>query len=376
MSDVKRSDPRRRFTLTPEGLRRIDLVEEAAFASAQADAAIPAAAKQKPLRQLNEIQEWNMAVAHSDRGRLDDHARQAVAAAAILAGANIGVVAIVLGDYRDNAAELGCDHIIVLPDFDAARFQPDTEASAVAALIAQYGAKHVFIPDSLCGDGDLGRRLIAIFSQSEGTNVVEIDEQGVGISWSDGTSIARCPMPRIVLLETGAVDENLPFVGRAERKKFVLNEALTLQDQAYRDLGIEQLDAAKMTLEEADFIVSGGNGVRKVETLNRLASAIGAAVGASRVAADDGRFQRDQQIGASGKTVTASTYIAVGISGAIQHVQGIKDCRHVIAINRDRSAPIIKRADLSIIGDAEDVMQALINEVVAMRRSTKAQEGA
>jgi electron transfer flavoprotein alpha subunit len=376
VNHVKRNDPRRRFTLTQDGRRRIDLGDAAALVAAQADAAITAASKQKPLRQPNDIQEWNMAIAHSDRGRLDDHARQTIAAAAILAGADTGVVAIVLGDYRDNASELGCDHIIVLPDFDAARFQPDTEAAAVAALIAQYGAKHVFIPDSLCGDGDLGRRLIAIFGQSEGANIVEIDEQGVGISWSDGTAIARCPMPRIILLEPGAVDANLPFVGAAERKDVMPSEARALQDQAYRDLGIEQLDAAKMALEEADFIVSGGNGVRKVETLNRLASAIGAAVGASRVAADDGRFQRDQQIGASGKTVTASTYIAVGISGAIQHVQGIKDCRHVIAINRDRSAPIIKRADLSIIGDAEDVMQALINEVVAMRRSTKAQEGA
>ena len=98
-------------------------------------------------------------------------------------------------------------------------------------------------------------------------------------------------------------------------------------------------------------------------------------MGASRVAVDDGKFARDQQIGATGKTVSATTYIAAGISGAVQHLQGIKDCRHVIAINRDAGAPIISRADLSIIGDTEGVMQALlalIAEVQAGSTSTEA----
>ena len=94
-----------------------------------------------------------------------------------------------------------------------------------------------------------------------------------------------------------------------------------------------------------------------------MAGALGASVGASRVAVDEGKFARDRQIGATGKAVSASAYVAVGISGAVQHLQGIKDCRHVIAINRDAGAPIIKRADLSIIGDAEDVMQALITRI-------------
>ena len=115
-----------------------------------------------------------------------------------------------------------------------------------------------------------------------------------------------------------------------------------------------------MALEEADFIVSAGNGVQKVATLELLAHALQASIGASRVAVDDGNFARDKQIGASGKTVSASAYLAIGISGAVQHLQGIKDCRHVIAINTDASAPMIKRANLSIIGDAEEIMQALI----------------
>jgi electron transfer flavoprotein alpha subunit len=375
VSNVKRSDPRRPASRMPNGRRRIDL-RAAALAAAQSAAVQPPAVNLKPLRLHDEIRAWHMAIAHSDRGRLDDHARQTIAAAGILAGPDTGVVAIVLGDFTGNPAELGCDHICELPDFDAARFQPDAETAAVMGLITQYQAKHVFLPDKLGGDGDLGRRLIACVGQLSGTSTIEIDAHGIGVFWSGVAAIARIPLPRIVLLAPGAVDAHLPFRGCADRTEVVREAPVAPEIYAYCDLGVAQLDAAQVALEEADCIVSGGNGVLKVETLKQLAGVLGAAVGASRVAVDDGRFQRDQQIGASGKTVTASTYIAVGISGAIQHMQGIKDCRHVIAINRDPSAPIIKRADLSIIGDAEDVMLALINEVAVLRRSRNAKEAA
>ena len=79
-----------------------------------------------------------------------------------------------------------------------------------------------------------------------------------------------------------------------------------------------------VALEEADFIVSAGNGVSDIGAFERLAGAFGAAIGASRVAVDNGHFTRDKQVGATGKTVEASVYIAFGISGAVQHLQGIR----------------------------------------------------
>ncbi|MET0407559.1 MAG: FAD-binding protein, partial [Hyphomicrobium sp.] len=115
-------------------------------------------------------------------------------------------------------------------------------------------------------------------------------------------------------------------------------------------------------------------GVANIATLENLANALGAVVGASRVAVDEGKFPREKQIGASGKTVGATTYFAIGISGAVQHLQGIRACRHVIAINRDPGAPIVKRADLTIIGDAEDIMQALITRVAQARAQSEAVE--
>jgi electron transfer flavoprotein alpha subunit len=84
---------------------------------------------------------------------------------------------------------------------------------------------------------------------------------------------------------------------------------------------------------------------------------------------DDGKFTRDKQIGATGKTVDASVYIAFGISGAVQHLQGIKDCRHVIAVNLDASAPIAGRANLTVIADTQETVAALNDAAAAAKRA-------
>jgi electron transfer flavoprotein alpha subunit len=254
--------------------------------------------------------------------------------------------------------------VLVLPDLDADRFQSERELAAVSTLIEAYKPEHVFLPDNMQGDGDLGRRLIAAHAASAAAHVVEIGADHVSVPWSGSAILARAALPRFVLLEAGAVDTNLPFVGAAEIEEV---GSLPKIEDTCRDLGLEEQDAASIALEEADFIVGAGNGVRSVATLEELARTFGAVVGASRVAVDEGKFPRDKQIGATGKTVTASAYVAVGISGAVQHLQGIKDCRHVIAINRDAGAPIVKRADLTLIGDAEELMQAVLTRIAQAR---------
>ena len=113
-------------------------------------------------------------------------------------------------------------------------------------------------------------------------------------------------------------------------------------------------------MAEAEFILSGGNGVKDWGVFHRAAQALGATEGASRVAVDDGFMARDRQVGASGTWVTARVYIAVGISGAIQHLQGIGACDKVLAINLDPGCDMIKRADVSVIGDATAILEALI----------------
>jgi electron transfer flavoprotein alpha subunit len=362
MSDIRRIDPRRPFRVTPAGLKRIVL---GATGPGDAQASIGDIGRKtqaKPLRLNRTPDRWVMAIAHSVRGSLDGHARQAIAAAAILAGSGTGVVAVVLGGLNDDLTSVGADRVAVLPEFDATRFQPERELAALARLINDYKPARVFLPDNALGDGDLGRRLMAAHSNdAAAAHVVEVTAQQVSVPWSGGVLLARTALPRFVLVEDGVVNNaDLPFVGAGE---VVAQTDVIAAPDVCRDLGLEEMDATQVPLEEADFIVGAGNGVRNVATLEALARALGAAVGASRVAVDDGKFSRDKQIGATGKTVRASTYVAVGISGAVQHLQGIKDCRHVIAINRDAGAPIVQRADLTVIGDAEDLMQALLTRI-------------
>src|SRR5262249_46401250 len=181
---------------------------------------------------------------------------------------------------------------------------------------------HVLMPDNATGDGDLGRRYAASARASIATHVAEIDGAHVGTYVHAGKSFATRAWPDVVLLAPDAVNAKLPFVGAGERIAMPISD--THDEMGYRDLGTTQLDAAQVALEEADFVVSAGNGVTDITAFETLARTLGAAIGASRVAVDNGHFTRDKQVGATGKTVTASVYVAFGISGAVQHLQGIK----------------------------------------------------
>jgi electron transfer flavoprotein alpha subunit len=311
-----------------------------------------------------------LVAAHADRGALDDHARQTLAGAALIADSATEVVLLVFGEFSGDAAALGADKLIELPMFDRRSFAPLDELNALAACVAAYAPVHIFLPDNATGDGDLGRRYAAAANASVATHVVEIDAAHVAAYVQANTAFAARKLPEVVLLAPNAVDPKLPFVGAGERVMWRFDGEPAAQQGVVRDLGIEEIDAAQLALEEADFIVSAGNGVSDVPAFERLAATLGAAIGASRVAVDDGKFTRDKQIGATGKTVEASVYIAFGISGAVQHLQGIKDCRHVIAVNLDASAPIAKRANLTLIADAQETIAAL-NEAAAAARTAR-----
>ncbi len=129
-------------------------------------------------------------------------------------------------------------------------------------------------------------------------------------------------------------------------------------------------DPATIDLSEAEVVVAGGRGVGGPEGWRRieeLADALGAAFGASRVAVDRGWAPFERLVGQTGKTVRAKLYVACGISGASQHVQGMKDSEVIVAINTDNGAPILKLAHLAVVGDLNQVIPALIDRVRALR---------
>jgi len=127
-------------------------------------------------------------------------------------------------------------------------------------------------------------------------------------------------------------------------------------------LGVEQVGGEKIDLTKAEIIVAVGRGVGgadKMGVIEELAKALGAEIGASRPVIDNGWLPRDRQIGSSGQTVAPKLYLAAGISGAIQHLVGMKGSTTVVAINKDPGAPIFTVADYGIVGDLHEVLPAL-----------------
>ncbi|MGE4272562.1 MAG: electron transfer flavoprotein subunit alpha/FixB family protein [Desulfitobacterium sp.] len=131
-------------------------------------------------------------------------------------------------------------------------------------------------------------------------------------------------------------------------------------------VGFIKADPGSVDLTEAEIIVSGGRGIGSLQQwqlIEKLAQVMGGSVGGSRVAMDEGWTSRERMVGQTGRTVAPRCYIASGISGASAHLNGIKDSKLIIAINQDRTAPIFKMADMGVVGDLQQILPALIEQL-------------
>lgn len=313
-------------------------------------------------------------------GRLSAHDRDLLGLARQLADADPeipgAVLAVVFDEIREESfGDAGVDRLVHYEEGSsgsrqATAYAPEHRLSLLADVERELSPLQWLFPDSPIGGAELGRRLAARLGERPATQVwqITVDETGVqctGLGAAGGTDIRR-PLPRVVL----ALPECAEPVTKSRHaaRPLSLNLGLAYLPGRIQNLGAVAVDPAKVALSEAEFIMSAGRGVRDWDGFHQAAAVLGATEGASRVAVDDGFMARDRQVGASGTWVSARVYIAVGISGAIQHLQGIQTCDKVVSINLDPDCDIVKRADLAVIGDAAEILAALVAQQQRERR--------
>ncbi len=348
----------------PNGIKRIDRSGAQQGGAAKRAASVEV---QLPLHQVPAPAFYICVVPDMVGGRLASHDRDLLGLARQLAGSDGAVLAVVFGECKETAfARAGVDRLLLL---DSEGYAPEQRVYDLRAVDNQFAPKHWLLPDSRNGGAELGRRFAASLGQRPATRVWQIkDGACLGRAGAGLQDLAQ-PLPRLILAAAEC----------AEPVSETRHEALPVQLSTdaprclarIEDLGAVEVDPAAIPMAEAEFILSGGNGVKDWGLFHRTAAALGATEGASRVAVDDGFMGRERQVGASGTWVTARVYVAVGISGAIQHLQGIGACDKVVAINLDPGCDMIKRADLSVIGEGGAILEALIAAVDNWRQGAR-----
>jgi electron transfer flavoprotein alpha subunit len=317
------------------------------------------------------------AFAESRDGALRKVAFEMVTAARQAAEASGGgeVHAMVIGapGTAAKAAELGrygADLVVAVEDPALDRYSPEVFAATAADRLRAGGYRAAFFPASAQGR-DLAPRVAARLGVSLASDVTEFEVQGDAV-------LARHPAytgkvivtlrlvgaPALVSLRPGAVNPaEQPRTARVQQGTPAMPPSaarVTVTETSARA-------GAKLDLGEAPVIVSGGRGLRAAENfklVEELAAAFGnAAVGATRAVTDDGWRPATDQIGQTGRVVSPELYVALGISGAIQHLAGMRTAKTIVAINKDKDAPIFKIADYGIVGDLFEVVPRLTEEV-------------
>ncbi|MCY1270698.1 Protein FixB [compost metagenome] len=300
-------------------------------------------------------------------GRLSSHDKDLLGLANKLAGSEGAVVAVVFGEDKESAFDTaGVDRILRITGDEFDGYSPEARVLALSAVESQLAPRHWLLPDSRTGGGELGRRLAAKLGERPATRVWQVaNEQCSGRAGAGREDLVRA-VPRLILAAAECAEPVSETRHEARPLELTANIAHSLP--RIEDLGPVAVDPAQIPMAEAEFILSGGNGVKDWNLFHQAAAALGATEGASRVAVDDGHMPRNRQVGATGTWVTARVYLAVGISGAIQHLQGIGACDKVVAVNMDPGCDMIKRADLSVIGDSGAILAALIQLATEYRQ--------
>jgi electron transfer flavoprotein alpha subunit len=302
---------------------------------------------------------------------------EAVTAARMLADKSGGgeVHALVLGPpgiaaKAGQIGQYGADVVIVVEHAGLANYSPEVATATVADRVKSGGYRAAVFSTTAQGR-DLAPRVAARLDVSVVTDVLSFEIEGDSIVVRHPMNIGKV-VATIAIAAKPAVIAMRPNViapvqsakaGRVENAQPAIDPAST----RVKVTETRQGGGGKLDLAEAPVVIAGGRGLKAAENfklVEDLAAAFGnAAVGATRAVTDDGWRPHSDQIGQTGRLVSPQLYIAVGISGAVQHLAGMRTSKTIVAVNKDKDAPIFKVADYGIVGDVFEVIPALTEAV-------------
>lgn len=285
------------------------------------------------------------------------------------------VIAVALGSYDtavlENLGNYGATKVIHVNDEKLDKSQIGVYSEIFAELVQTTSANLVIMSKSSFGD-NIGGRIAGKTGASIVSNVVALpnvsSEFEVRKSIFTGKAFATVSMPeglKILLVKRNSVEVNQTD-DKAVIEQIPLPNALNFHEKI---TGSEKAEG-DVLLDDAEIVVSGGRGLKGPENwgmIEDLAKALGAATGCSKPVSDQGWRPHHEHVGQTGVKVSPNLYIAIGISGAIQHLAGVNSSKVLVAINIDPDAPFFKAADYGIVGDAFDVVPRLTEKVKSLK---------
>jgi electron transfer flavoprotein alpha subunit len=291
-------------------------------------------------------------------------------------GGDTSITALVLGGGEGSsialiAAEVAraTDQVLVADLPALAQYDPELWSAAVAQIATEGEASVILIGASRSGR-EYSPRVAIKLDAPLLEDVISLKASGDTLTAERYTYLARVTETiettaptTVVTIKPGIYTPAAPGTEAAEQFDVDLN----LPTPRLKVTGKNVERSSRVGLTEADIVVSGGRGVGSAEGFTQyveaLADHLGAAVGATRAIVDAGWRPYSEQVGQTGKTVQPKTYIAIGISGAVQHLSGMNKSKTIVAINRDAEAPIFKIADYGIVGDVSQLVPAILTEL-------------
>ncbi|MBP9837540.1 MAG: electron transfer flavoprotein subunit alpha/FixB family protein [Proteobacteria bacterium] len=282
------------------------------------------------------------------------------------------VVGLVLGSESTDlaaskAAKYGLDEVVYCKNPVLQQYLALNYAAAISQVIAEYSPK-MFICAATTLGKDLAPRVAQALNAGQASDIIAVlpNSQFRRLMYA-GNIVADIELTsenKVVTVRTTAFDVASEGASSSAVKELSLNLA---SDPRQTFVSFDTVKSERPELSEAEIVVSGGRALKSEENFQKyiipLADKLGAAVGASRAAVDSGYAPNDWQVGQTGKVVAPKLYVAVGISGAIQHLAGMKDSKVIVAINKDPEAPIFEVADYGLVADLFEAVPQLQEQI-------------